>query len=82
MIDSPLVGTFIAHAAFWVLLVIGIVQGALGRVTAGVFLGLWLAGYIVLPRLAWWTYGFVTPWVAVLDIVLVLAVYKGDVRLT
>ena len=43
---------------------------------------LWLMAYIVLPRLAWWIGSSVTSWVAVLDMVLVLIVVKGDVRLT
>jgi len=42
----------------------------------------WLAGYIGLPRISYWTGPFVTSWVAVLDIVLVFIVFKGDVRLT
>jgi hypothetical protein len=33
-------------------------------------------------RIAWWTSPLVTPYVAVLDIVLVFVVFKGDIRLT
>jgi hypothetical protein len=54
----------------------------LSRRAAVIFVALWLAGCLALPRIAWWTSPFVTSWVAVLDIVLVFVVFKGDVRLS
>jgi hypothetical protein len=72
----------VAQLAFWVLLVLGIVNGVLTKLRAAIFLCLWLSGYIGLPWIAWWTGPFVTSWVAVLDIALVFIVFKGDVRLT
>jgi hypothetical protein len=53
----------------------------LSKKWATIFVGLWLVGYLGLPRLAWWTSPLVTPCVAILDIVLVFMVFKGDVRL-
>jgi hypothetical protein len=79
---SPAAAAWIAHLAFWVLLVLGISYGAVGKRAATVFVAVWLAGYVGLPRIAWWTGPFVTSWVAVLDIVLVFVVFKGDVRIT
>ena len=49
---------------------------------AAIFVVFWLAGYIGLPRISHWTWPFVASWVAVLDIVLVFIVFKGDVRIT
>ena len=39
-------------------------------------------GYIALPRISWLGGFLVTSYVAVLDIVLVFIVFKGDVRLS
>ena len=82
MVGSPVIAALVAQLAFWVLLVLGVVNGVLKKRGAAVFVSLWLAGYIGLPRIAWWTGPFVTSWVAVLDIVLVFMIFKGDVRLT
>ena len=82
MVGSLLVGAVVAQLAFWVLLVLGVSHGALKKIGTGVFVLLWLAGYIGLPRITWWTGPFVTSWVAMLDIVLVFIVFKGDVKLT
>jgi len=82
MVDSPLIGTFIAQVAFWILLGVGAMDGALSIKRATGFIALWALGFIALPRITWWSSGFVTPWVAVLDIALVFVVFKGDVRLT
>jgi hypothetical protein len=76
------VGSAVAHLAFWGLLVVGIVTGELTKRGAAVFLLLWAAGSLVLPRIVWWGGALVTPWIAVLDIVLVFIVVKGDVSLT
>ena len=73
MIGAPLVGAFVAHLAFWVLLALGFVFGDFGERGAAAFVGL--------PRIAWWTAPLVTSWVAVLDIVLVFTVLKRDIRL-
>jgi hypothetical protein len=79
---SQAVAAWIAHAAFCVLLVLGIAVGELRRSVAALFVVLWIAGYAGLPRLSNLGDLFITPYVAVLDIVLVFLVFKGDVRLT
>lgn len=79
---SPSAAAWVAQIAFWVLIVLGVSYGALSKRAAAIFIVCWLAGYAGLPRLAYWTGSLVTSWVAVLDIVLVLIVFKGDVRLT
>ena len=80
MIGAPLIAGWIAHLAFWVLIVVGLVSEELSRAAAAAFAGVWLAALFGLPYLP---YGelFVAPLVAVLAIVLVFIVFKGDVRL-
>ena len=82
MIGSQAVGGWIAQIAFWVLIALGISHGALSKKAAVIFVALWLAGYVSLTRISWLTGFFVTPYVVVLDIVLVFVVFRGDVRLT
>jgi len=77
---SAAIGALIALWGFWVLLAIGMARGELGMRSAAIFTMLWLVGflggrYVLNGQL------FV-PYVAVLDIVLVLAIFKGDVRVT
>jgi hypothetical protein len=70
---------FLAHAAFWALLIVGAAE--LGARRLGVFVALWGAGYL---GSAWvplnGDFLFVA-YVAGLDVVLVLMVFKGDVAL-
>lgn len=81
MVGSIGVGYWIAHGAFWALVGWSIVDGRLRR--AALFVALWLIGYAG----SGWIAGppatmlFVS-YVAMLDIALVLLVFKGDVRLT
>lgn len=82
MIGSPLVGAWIAQLAFWVLIALGISFGALSKKAAAIFVALWVAGYVGVPRMAWWAGPMVTSYVAVLDIALVFIVLKRDVRIT
>ena len=70
-----------AQVAFWVLLVLGVWFRALGTRGAAAFVALWIAGYLILPRVAWWTASFIPSWIALLDIALVFIVIEGDVRL-
>lgn len=82
MIDSTAtIGGWVAHIAFWVLIALGAGFGMLGRMAVAVFVALWLAGLILLPRITLWSGPLVTSWIAVLDIVLVFLVLKGDERL-
>ena len=82
MVGSGAIGGVVAQLAFWILLVVGVLFGQLGRVKAAAFVVLWLVGSFGLPRVAWWASSLVTSWIAILDIVLVFMVFKGDVRLT
>jgi hypothetical protein len=81
MIGTPVLGAAVAHLAFWVLLALGLSYGEFGWGRAATMIGLWIVGFAALPRIAWWTAPLVTSWVAVLDIVLVFTVFKGDVPL-
>jgi len=72
----------VAQIAFWVLLVLAVSRRALGTHAAAAFVALWMAGYLILPRIAWWTGSLVPSWIALLDIALVFIVFEGDVRLT
>jgi hypothetical protein len=80
MVGSIGIAFWIAHGAFWLLTIIAAVVEQRVRLAA-IFVALWLAGY---AGSAWLTYG--APWflsyVAVLDIALVLFVFKRDLRLT
>ena len=79
MIGSPLVGWWIAHVAFWVLLALA-VRAARWR-TVGVFIALWVIGYIATGQIAALNLFFM-PFVAILDIALVFTVLQRDIRLT
>ena len=82
MISSVGVAGWIAQVAFWAILLLGVAFGELGRRSLSVFLVLWALGFFALPRLSSQADPFVTPYVAVLDIVLAFTVFKGDVRLS
>lgn len=78
---SAFIASWIAHVAFWTLLLYGWLWGEIGARGAVVFLILWVAGLYGLPVLV--SSGtFFSSFVAVLDIALVFLIFKGDVRLT
>ena len=79
MVGSPQIGWWIAHVAFWVLIGLAARDGRWRAL--GVFLGLWIAGYIASGQIAALTLFFM-PYVAVLDIALVFIVLQRDIRLT
>ncbi len=78
-LGSHVIAAWIAHLAFWALLGIGVVSRDLGRKGAAVFVVLWLAGRFGLQYLPFGALVFPAV-VALLDVVLVLVVFKGDVR--
>jgi hypothetical protein len=80
VIGSATIAGWIAHLAFWGLLAIGWLFGELQMKSRVVFLCLWLAGYVGLPFLPHGAALF-SSFVAVLDIALVFAVFKGDMRI-
>jgi hypothetical protein len=69
----------VAVWGFWVFLLIGWIFGELRWKGTVVFVLLWLAGYIGAPLAL--NGALFIPYVAVLDIALVLMVFKGDIRL-
>lgn len=79
---SGAVAAFVAEIVFWAVLGLGVVFGEISRRAAVIFVLLWAAGFFGLPRVSQMAAGFVTAYVAVLDIALVFLVFKGDVRLT
>jgi hypothetical protein len=79
---TPVIAAWIGRVAFWVLLPWGLASGELGIKSAGIFLTLWLFafvgfGYLPVPYSAMFP-----PFVAVLDVVLVLFIFKGDIPIT
>ena len=79
MIGSPLVGWWIAHVAFWVLMALA-ARDRRWR-TIGVIGALWIAGSIASGQVAALSLFFMS-YVAVLDIALVFIVLKRDIRIT
>lgn len=72
--------TFLPHAVFLVVLAAGWWLGELSGRRVALFLGLWLVALAVaavVPGGAFW----MTASVALLDIVLILMVFKGDIRI-
>jgi len=65
--------------AFWVLLILG--RNELGVKGIAIFVAVWAAAYVVFVLLGLQPALYVTA-LAIIDIVLVLVVFKGDVRLT
>ena len=74
------IAALIAHVAFWLLLVYGWFWEDLGPFGVTVFLVLWAGGFLGLSYLTSGAALFPS-YVAVLDIVLVFLVFRGDVRL-
>lgn len=77
---SPAIAALIAHVAFWILLGYGWLWQDVRGPGVVVFLALWASGLWGLP---FFPYGaaLFSSYVAVLDIVLVFLIFKGDVRL-
>jgi hypothetical protein len=80
-VGSPAIAAWIGHIVFWILVVWGWATESLSaRGTVCVAL-LWIVPFFCLDYMPW-AAGFFSPYVAVIDIVLVLVFFKGDVRLT
>jgi hypothetical protein len=77
---SIAVAAWIAKGAFLVLLAVGVWSGDLRRTGTAVFLALGLSIWLALPYVPNGV-NFVTPALAILDIGLVFAVFKKDVRI-
>jgi hypothetical protein len=72
---------WIAHVGFWVLLAYGWAWDEIGPRGLTAFLVLWIAGYFGLPYVPLGAAMFFS-YVALLDVVLVFMIFKGDVRLS
>ena len=81
MIGSTLVAALIAHTAFWMLLAWGVFTVELRLRGALIAVLFWIAGYFTLPLIPYGAAMFLS-YVALLDIVLVLVIFKGDVLVT
>jgi hypothetical protein len=80
MTGSPTIAAWIAHLAFWILVVCGRISGELGIRGIFVAVSLWAAAYLGLPFVPYGA-AFFPAVVAVLDIALVLLIFKSDVRI-
>ena len=69
----------VAVWGFWALLVAGWWLDELGPRAIAIFIVLWVVGFAGLPSLS--LGAFFLPYVALLDVALALAVFKGDVNL-
>jgi hypothetical protein len=79
MIGTPLLAAWVALAGFWILLVWGLVSEELTWRGAGIAVALWLLGRVLI---GWSGLALFPSYVAILDIALVFAIFKGDIRLT
>ena len=77
---SAVIAAFIAHVTFWVLMVWGWAVDELSVRSRAMFLALWIAGYVALPYVPYGD-GLFPPYVAILDVILVLMIFKSDVRI-
>jgi hypothetical protein len=80
MTGSAGLAAWVAQIVFWALLLIGVASGELGRRGGALFAALWCGGYLAIwfaPAAA----ALLTPYLALLDLVLVFVIFKGDVRL-
>lgn len=75
------VASAIAKLAFLGLLIAGIVSGELRTTRLAIFLAVGGLAWFALPYLPRGA-DFVTPALAIIDVALVFAIYKGDVRIT
>jgi hypothetical protein len=79
MVGSIGIAFWIAHLAFWVVIVIAAAVEQRFRLVA-VFVALWLVGYVGIAWLPFASAWFLS-YVSALDIALVLFVFKGDIRI-
>jgi hypothetical protein len=78
---SAALAASIAHVTFWLLLAYGWFWGEVTGRGLAAFLTLWLCGWLGFAYLPFGPALFPS-YVALLDVALVLAVAKGDVRIT
>jgi uncharacterized membrane protein YdcZ (DUF606 family) len=76
---SPAIAAFIAHISFLILVLYGWFCEEIGPRAAAVFLALWIGGFYGLSYLPYGA-GMFSSYVAILDIALVLVIFKGDLK--
>jgi hypothetical protein len=79
-VGSSAVAALVAYVTFWTLVVWGWAVEEISRATAIVFVALWFAGSVAAGFVPYGE-GLFPSYIAILDIVLVFLVCKGDVRL-
>jgi hypothetical protein len=72
---------WIAHLSFWILLISGLTSGELGTRGVLVALAAWALGYVGLSYVGYGPPLFPS-YVAVVDVVLVFVIFKGDVHIS
>ncbi len=77
------IAAWIAHLVFWGLVLYGLASGEVNRKLLGIALLAWFGGLVAFPYSPYAPARTMFPsFVAMLDIVLVLAIVKRDIRLT
>lgn len=80
---SAALAGIVAHAVFWGLLLYGLAAGELSWRGVLIWIGMWLAGLLALTFAPYQpARQMFSSLVAILDIVLVFVIVKGDVRIT
>lgn len=72
--------SLIGHVVFWVLIIWGWVVDGFTPAVRLTFVALWIAGYFLCPYLPYGNWWF-APYVAILDVVMVLIILRDNVRL-
>lgn len=79
MFAGAFAARLVALGGFWILVLVAYRQGELSLKTIGMFIALWIAGFFGLRDVLYG--GLFLPYVALLDIAFVFAIFKGDVKL-
>ena len=83
MAGTPVVAGFLSQAIFWILVAYGALSGELRPSRVVSFVAVWIGGRIAIPWLFLDPIGtLVSSFVALLDVALVLMIFKSDIRLT
>jgi len=67
------------HMVFWIILVVGWWMAELSNRQIGIFAALWLVAILFVSALPFGGY-WMTAMVAIMDIALILKIFKGDIR--
>jgi hypothetical protein len=79
---SAAIASWVAHVAFWILILYGYLIDELTGVRVALFILLWCVGLFGLSHVPYGPARAMFPsFVAILDIALVFIVFKGDLRI-